>query len=129
MTTGATIFSGGEYVGLGMGAAGIDHLWGLEWDDRIAQCARASGFNTLTADVMTVDPRSLPVPDSYQFPRRAKQRRLNATEQAWLASGQWSIREQDVINEWLMTDTPLACKINGNGVPPLWYEKLISDLV
>ena len=31
----ATIFSGGEGVGVGMRLAGIEHLWGIEHDDEI----------------------------------------------------------------------------------------------
>lgn len=43
MTTIATLFSGGEGVGVGAKAAGLDHLWGIEYDDAIASVARANG--------------------------------------------------------------------------------------
>ena len=63
MTTGATIFSGGEGVGVGMRQTGITHLWGVEWDDSIAQVARDNGFNTITADVREINIGKLPRPD------------------------------------------------------------------
>ena len=52
MKTIATIFSGGEGVGVGARQAGLDHLWGVEMDDAIAQVARDNGFSTLTGNVM-----------------------------------------------------------------------------
>ena len=52
MTTIATLFSGGEGVGVGAKQAGLDHLWGVEYDDAIAQVARNNGFNTITGNVM-----------------------------------------------------------------------------
>ena len=48
MQTIGTLFSGGEGVGVGAKAAGLQHLWGVEWDDDIASVARLNGFNTLT---------------------------------------------------------------------------------
>lgn len=64
MTTIGTLFSGGEGVGVGAKLAGLDHLWGVEYDDAIAQVARANGFNTLTGNVMdTALMMSLPRPD------------------------------------------------------------------
>lgn len=51
MQTISTLFSGGEGVGIGAKAAGLQHLWGVEWDDDIASVARLNGFNTLTGDV------------------------------------------------------------------------------
>jgi DNA (cytosine-5)-methyltransferase 1 len=63
MTTISTIFSGGEGVGVGARMAGLVHLWGIEIDDSIAQVARDNHFDTITADVLTVDPRHLQVPD------------------------------------------------------------------
>lgn len=59
----ATLFSGGEGVGLGARAAGLRHLWGIEVDDRIAAVARHNGFHVITADVRDVDPFSLEGPD------------------------------------------------------------------
>ena len=52
MTTIGTLFSGGEGVGVGAKQAGLDHLWGVEYDDAIAQVARNNGFNTITGNVM-----------------------------------------------------------------------------
>lgn len=52
MTTIGTLFSGGEGVGVGAKDAGLDHLWGVEYDDAIAQVARMNGFNTITGNVM-----------------------------------------------------------------------------
>src|SRR3989304_19744 len=63
MTTIATLFSGGEGAGVGARAAGLSHLWGFEFDDRIAQVARLNGFHVITADVMSLDPHTLEVPD------------------------------------------------------------------
>ena len=59
----ATIFSGGEGVGIGMRAAGIEHLWGIEWANDIAQVARDNGFHSITADVREVDIKKLERPD------------------------------------------------------------------
>lgn len=63
MTTIATLFSGGECVGVGARAAGLAHLWGVEYDDRIANVARQNGFHVITSDVMDIDPHTLPIPD------------------------------------------------------------------
>lgn len=59
MTTGATLFSGGELAGVGMRNAGIEHRWGIEIDDVISGVARANGFNVITADVLAVDPAQM----------------------------------------------------------------------
>lgn len=60
----ATLFSGGEGVGVGAKQAGLTHLWGVEYDDAIAQVARNNGFNTITGNVMDVALMlSLPRPD------------------------------------------------------------------
>lgn len=59
----ATLCSGGEGVGVGARLAGVTHLWGIEYDDEIAQVARANGFNVLTADVTQVDPADFETPD------------------------------------------------------------------
>lgn len=52
----ATLFSGFDGVGLGMKEAGLEHVWGLEYDDKIAGVARANGFNTLTLNILDADP-------------------------------------------------------------------------
>ena len=59
----ATLFSGGEIGGIGIRAAGYRHLWGVEYDNDISDVARLNGFETITADVLTVDPRTLPTSD------------------------------------------------------------------
>lgn len=63
MTTIATLFSGGELVGVGARQAGIDHLWGIEIDPDIAQVARDNGFHTITADVRAFFPNPRRRPD------------------------------------------------------------------
>lgn len=64
MTTIGTLFSGGEGVGVGAHQAGLNHLWGVEYDDAIAQVARNNGFHTITGNVMdTALMLSLPRPD------------------------------------------------------------------
>ena len=63
MSTIATLFSGGEGVGIGARAAGLHHLWGIEHDADIAAVARANGFDVTVADVCAVDPDSLTAPD------------------------------------------------------------------
>lgn len=59
----ATIFSGGEGVGIGAQNAGFAHLWGIELVDEIAQVARNNGFNVTTGDVFDIDPDTLESPD------------------------------------------------------------------
>ncbi len=55
-----TKFSGGGGVDLGMIAAGWEHLYGIEYDDRIAQVARNNGLNTITADILKIKPSDYP---------------------------------------------------------------------
>jgi DNA (cytosine-5)-methyltransferase 1 len=57
------LFSGGEGVGCGARAAGLKHLWGIEWEDDIANWARINGFNVITADVTKVNPHDFEPPD------------------------------------------------------------------
>ena len=59
----ATLLSGGECVGVGARAAGLQHIWGFEYDDAIAGVARLNGFDVRTADVMSLDTTTLPIPD------------------------------------------------------------------
>jgi DNA (cytosine-5)-methyltransferase 1 len=65
--TGGTIFSGFEGCGIGMKAAGINVLWGIELNDAIAQVARNNGFNVITADVCQIDPATLEPVDNLHF--------------------------------------------------------------
>ena len=59
----ATLFSGGEGVGIGARAAGYRHLWGIERNAGVARVAERNGFRTIVADVRDVDPETLPRPD------------------------------------------------------------------
>lgn len=52
----ATLFSGFDGVGIGMRAAGLEHVWGLEYDDTIAAVARLNGFHTHTLNILEADP-------------------------------------------------------------------------
>ncbi len=52
MKTFATMFSGGELFGIGAEQAGYKHLWGIEYEDKIASVARLNGFNVLTGSVL-----------------------------------------------------------------------------
>jgi len=59
----ATLFSGGEGVGVGARAAGYRHLWGIERNADVAQVAELNGFSAIVADVQDVDPETLARPD------------------------------------------------------------------
>lgn len=60
---GATLFSGFEGVGVGMKAAGVRHLYGIEYDNAIADVARKNGFHTITADILECNPADFERPD------------------------------------------------------------------
>lgn len=62
MSSIATLFSGGEGVGVGARLAGLQHLWGIEIDDAVAQVARNNGFSVQTTDILTADPSKYQVP-------------------------------------------------------------------
>lgn len=62
MDTIATLFSGGEGVGIGAQAAGLRHIYGVEVDDAVAQVARDNGFDVETADILEVDPADYETP-------------------------------------------------------------------
>lgn len=57
--TARNLFSGGEGVGLGMKAAGIHVLPGIEFDKDIAGVAEKNGFETIFADILNIDPSTL----------------------------------------------------------------------
>lgn len=59
MITGGTLFTGFGLSDVGMTAAGVDVLWGVEYDGAIAEVARANGVPAMTADILAVDPRRL----------------------------------------------------------------------
>ncbi len=63
MKTFATMFSGGEGVGVGLTAAGMRHAWGIEYDAAIAAVAQDNGFDVHVADVRAVDYAALPAVD------------------------------------------------------------------
>lgn len=63
MKTFATLFSGGEGVGVGLTAAGLSHLWGIEYAPAIAAVAQANGFDVTVADVRAVDYAAMPRAD------------------------------------------------------------------
>ena len=68
MKTFATMFSGGELFGIGAEQAGYKHLWGIEYDDKIASVARLNGFNVMTGDVCNTPLiEGLPSPDHLQY--------------------------------------------------------------
>lgn len=60
MKTGATLFTGFGGADIGMKMTGITPLWGIELDNGIASVARMNGMPAINADIMDVDPFSLP---------------------------------------------------------------------
>jgi len=54
------MFSGGEGVGVGLRAAGLQHVWGVEFDADIAAVAADNGFPLIVDDVRAVDYSALP---------------------------------------------------------------------
>lgn len=54
--TGATLFTGGGGADIGMKLAGINPLWGIEYDSDIAEVARTNGIPVTVADLLTCDP-------------------------------------------------------------------------
>ena len=60
LRTFATLFSGGEGVGVGLRAAGLSHAWGVEYDAAIAAVAADNGFPLIVDDVRRVDYAALP---------------------------------------------------------------------
>jgi len=56
MTTGATLFTGAGGADLGMMAAGIKMLWGLDNDPQVVAVARANGLPVRLADIRFANP-------------------------------------------------------------------------
>jgi DNA (cytosine-5)-methyltransferase 1 len=56
MVSGATLFTGGGGVDLGMRAAGIETAWGIEYDPQIADVARANAVPVTVMDILDADP-------------------------------------------------------------------------
>jgi site-specific DNA-cytosine methylase len=63
MTTIATLCTGGGGVEVGAMAVGLTPLWGIEYDDEIANVARTNGLHVITADVCEADPADYERPD------------------------------------------------------------------
>lgn len=63
MKTSASLFTGGGLFDIGAEQAGYKHVWGVEYDDKIASVARLNGFNVVTADVRNVDFTTLERPN------------------------------------------------------------------
>lgn len=62
MRTFATMYGGGEGAGLGARAAGLNHLWGIEYAPDIAAVAEANGFEMVVSSTLTIDYTTLPAP-------------------------------------------------------------------
>jgi len=60
---GATLFTGFGGADIGMHAAGVEIVYGLEYDADIAEVAQANGFPVTVADILDVDPASVPSVD------------------------------------------------------------------
>jgi len=56
MITGATLFTGGGGADLGMAAAGIKILWGIDNDPQIVAVARTNGLPVQLGDIRSVSP-------------------------------------------------------------------------
>jgi DNA (cytosine-5)-methyltransferase 1 len=54
MKTTASMFTGGGLFDIGATQAGYKPIWGMEYDDKIAQVARNNGFPVITQDVTKV---------------------------------------------------------------------------
>lgn len=59
MKTFATMFSGGGLADVGLRAAGLRHVWGIELDARRAAVAQVNGFDVRAGDVLATDPKTL----------------------------------------------------------------------
>lgn len=83
LSTFGTLFSGGEGAGIGLQAAGLRHMWGVEYDPAIAAVAQRNGFAVRVADVRAVDYTTLPAVDwlhASPVCTRASNANPNATE-------------------------------------------------
>lgn len=59
MTTGATLFTGGGGVDIGMRMAGVESVFGIEYRDDIAEVARANGVTVTVGNILEIDPRTV----------------------------------------------------------------------
>lgn len=62
MKTTASMFTGGGLFDIGAIQAGYTPIWGIEYDDKIAQVARLNNLPVMTADVCRVDYSTLERP-------------------------------------------------------------------
>lgn len=53
----ATLFSGGELAGVGIRAAGYEHVWGIDNNQEVVEVAQTNGFTVGWGDILGVDPR------------------------------------------------------------------------
>jgi site-specific DNA-cytosine methylase len=83
MKTFASLFTGGGGADVGAAQAGYTHLWGVEYDPKIASVAELNGFSTLVSDVTAVDFSALAAPYWLHMSppcTRASQANTNAEE-------------------------------------------------
>lgn len=59
----ASIFTGGGGADIGLMKAGLTHMWGIEYDEKIAAVANDNIGNVICASVLDVDPSELDKPD------------------------------------------------------------------
>lgn len=57
---GATLFTGGGGVDIGMRMAGVESVFGIEYSSDIAEVARVNGVAVTVGDVLDIDPRDVP---------------------------------------------------------------------
>lgn len=60
---GGTLFTGGGGADLGLQAAGVEVVYGIEYDPDIAAVAQANGLPVTVGDIMAVNPHDLPYLD------------------------------------------------------------------
>lgn len=65
MKTTASYFTGGGLFDVGARRAGLNPIWGVEYDDKIAEVARVNGLSVITADVIKINPADLVRPDHF----------------------------------------------------------------
>jgi DNA (cytosine-5)-methyltransferase 1 len=63
MKTFASLFSGFGGADVAAIAAGCKEIWGVEYDNKIADVARLNGLNVITADILDCDPNDFERPD------------------------------------------------------------------
>jgi len=104
--TGATLFTGGGGVDIGMRMAGIEPLWGIEYDADICAVAEMNDVPVTCMDLLDADPHDFQPVDV-----------LHASPPCFPDSYQ------------LTGKKTLDCKIIGNAVPPLLYYGVIRHFL